>query len=63
MYIIKKQLEFMPETPFYRCSRKNTLRGHGTFQRHRAKLFRWWISAVIANWFFGGEIEKVHITL
>jgi hypothetical protein len=59
MYIIYKELPFMPEpeqTPFYST---NKTRPAGTFNRVRAKVFRWYIHAWFVNLRFKGTIEKI----
>jgi hypothetical protein len=69
MYILKKQLPFLPNTPFYRGTPglfrdiDFDHRSFGTFKRHRAKIFRWYFQAWYSNLWFKGEIEKIHIRL
>ncbi len=68
MYILKKTLPFVPDSPFYAYDTR-PVKGaiisprFGTFKRYRAKIFRWWIHAWFVNLWFKGEIEKIHITL
>lgn len=61
----------MPNSPFYNTDIKpyklftNVLPVNccGTFQRYRAKIFRWYIHAWFINLWFQGTIEKIHVQL
>ncbi len=64
MYVLRKQMPFMaPNTPFYKAQTARPHTASGTFQMYRAKKFRYWLPAFIANLRFKGEIHKVHPAL
>jgi len=61
MYILTKQLPFLPSTTYYYADTPGDGRFHclGTFKKPKAKVFKYRLAAWLCNLRFRGIIQKI----